>query len=89
VILQLGGWRGLTTPTIKLNACYETPYTASDQDGLFESVQSCGGKAQRTETTRKTKAQMEGWDHNGSSGDWRGVRIGIDWLSIGTDDELL
>jgi hypothetical protein len=29
----LGG--GLTTPTIKLNICYETLRTASEQDGLF------------------------------------------------------
>jgi hypothetical protein len=30
-----GGGRGLTTPTLKLNVCYGTLHTASDQDELL------------------------------------------------------
>jgi hypothetical protein len=37
-----------------------------------KSLQGFGGKAQRKEVTRKTKAWMGGWDQNGSHGNWIG-----------------
>jgi hypothetical protein len=31
-----------------------------------KSVKDFGGKARKKETTRRTKAKVEGWDQNGS-----------------------
>jgi hypothetical protein len=56
---------------------------ASDTRGTGEkSVQGFGGKARRKETTGKIKAQMGGWDQNGSYGDWLGV-CGLDSTGSG------
>jgi hypothetical protein len=52
-------------------------------------VHGFGGKARRKVTTRKTKAEVRGWDQNGSWRDWLGVWIGFDWLKIGTGGNLL
>jgi hypothetical protein len=42
-----------------------------------KNVQGSGGRAQRKETTQKTKAQVGGYYQNGSYKDWLG-KCGVD-----------
>jgi hypothetical protein len=54
-----------------------------------KGVHGFGGKSRRNETTRKTEAQMRGWDQNGSYGDWLAEVSGFKGVSIGTGGGLL